>query len=104
MSNTSVHNMETFLIKLKEEYCVYEHMLALCMQERQCIAQGDWHELRKSLGKRNVLLADVVRIEEEITELQLKEEWGTYREEASAPLKDEILSLLIDRGLFTSCL
>lgn len=85
-------NMRFFLEALHKEYALYQHMFELSQKERTLIEEGKIEELRVSLGKKNVLLDDVVRIEETITDL--KHMWQQKNKEVLPELREEINTVL----------
>ena len=85
-------NMHDLYALLKRQYDIYEAIHALCEEDHQFIEHGEIESLRKSIGKKHVLLNEIVHIEKDIT--VLKEEWNRYKEQLGDPLKKDIMVLL----------
>jgi len=88
------HTMHDFYVLLKRQYEIYEIICTLCQEDRQFIERDEIDLLRQSIGKKHVLLNDIMCLEKDIA--TLKEEWNRYKEKVCDPLKTNILSLLND--------
>lgn len=86
--------MELFCELIKEEFALYQKLLALSRDEHSFIASGEVEKLRASLKNKDAFLDQIIVLEKRLE--PLKKAWHTHKEILPLDMKNKIQSLIED--------